>query len=141
VRAPILYALAMLTVMGCQDPDGPSLLVQMDSTVYTRDTTGSATASFTVTNLGDAPAYLQGCGRPITLIFYYRITAGRWAAYGGGSACVLVTNASQVLRPGQSYRDVFGWDLPGTYRLHVLYGTLPGDAFALHAPGAPFELR
>jgi hypothetical protein len=112
----------------------------MDSTLYTRAASGNANATFTVTNVGDAPAYLEGCARPITIIVY-KATAGRWGEFVTTMRCQDPIAASLVLQPGESYRDGFAWDLPATYRLHVLYGTLPGGAYALHAPGAPFELR
>ena len=141
MRTRICGALAVLGLLSCQDPHGPALMVQMDSTVYGRDSTGMAHAGFTVTNFGDAPAYQQGCERPATILVD-RGTARGWAASFGAEGCMLGdVSLSQVLQPGQSYQDSCRWDLPGTYRVRVPYGSQPGDAYALEAVGPGFTLR
>jgi hypothetical protein len=141
MRSRTFGALAALTVLACQDPRGPSLALQMDSTVYGRDSTGRSHAGFTVTNFGTTPAYLQGCPKPSTIVVDTR-HAGGWREFVSTEACLAIFSpASQVLQPGQSYTDSFPWDWPATYRIRLFYGPSPGNAYAMQTVGAPFMVR
>jgi hypothetical protein len=55
-------AFVIPTLLACDDPRGPVLLVQMDNAVCVRDIAGRAGPTFVVTNLGNRPAYMEGCG-------------------------------------------------------------------------------
>ena len=135
-------ALAILTLLGCQEPRWPALTVQMDSALFGRDSTGHFHATFGVANLGSGPAYLQGCPSPSTVAMDTG-SDGRWSEYlfagsCGGDLLPTETIERQVLQPGQSYRDVFTWDWPGRYRIRVFFGPEEANPYSLQAVGAAF---
>ena len=137
MRTPIFFAFAVLTAIGCQDPHGPMLVVQMDSAVYARDTTGRANAGFTVTNMGDTPAVYQGCPKPPFAVDSG--APGKWRGYSFNGCQGVVVVIWLALRPGESYRDTFAWDLAATYRIRVRYG--PDQTHYHETVGAAFTFR
>jgi hypothetical protein len=111
----------------------------MDSTAYSRDTTGNAHASFTVTNVGSAPAFTVGCPPPDYATDIW--ASGQWKEYTGGPACEETPVTDQVLQPGQSSRGSFAWDFPATYRIRVSYGSDQAEPYGLESAGGPFAIR
>ena len=138
MRTPCYVAFATLLVCGCEAPT-PQLSVRMDSTAYNRDSDGLAHASFTVTNVGSAPAVTTGCPPPAFATDTG--SPGRWSAYTGDQACENVLVTVQVLQPGQSVRGSFSWDWPATYRIRVYYSRDQADPGALQSAGGAFAIR
>ena len=88
MRTPTIPVLAALAVLACEAPKpGPQLSVRMDSTVYVRDTSGTAHANFTIVNAGNVPVRLQRCCDRLALVVDTG-WPGRWVEYVGGTACL-----------------------------------------------------
>ena len=135
---------AFLLVLASCGLLGPEthLAVEMDSTAYARDSSGNARATFAVHNTGDQDVYFVGCSSPISTSVERR-TDGTWSQYlQANVVCPAnIVPATLVLHPRERYRDVFGWDAPGVYRLRVLYGLTRNDTYSQDALGAAFEFR
>ncbi len=138
MRTPSYLGLATVVVLGCEAPK-PVVFVRMDSTAYTRPATGNAHATFVVTNMGSAAAYMEGCPPPDFAVDSG--APGRWVGYSSGLACLSMPIDYQVLRPGQSSAGHFDWDWPATYRVRVYYGRDQTDRYALQSAGGAFQIR
>ena len=140
MRTPISIPFVALVMLGCEAPKaGPLLFVRMDSTAYTRDSTGIARANFTVTNQGSAAAVYQGCPKPPFAVDSG--APGTWREYGINGCQGVVLLLWHALQPGESYRDTFAWDSPATYRIRVSYGPDESHPYASQAVGAGFTFR
>jgi hypothetical protein len=144
VRKSVIALTPLLLVLASCGLFGPEthLAVEMDSTVYGRDSSGNARATFAVHNTGDQDVYFVGCSSPISASVEQR-SGSTWSQYLQANVICQanIVPATLVLHPGERYRDVFGWDAPGVYRLRVLYGLSWKDTYSKDALGAAFEFR
>jgi hypothetical protein len=139
----VRFVVPLLMVSAC-DGLAPErlLVVAMDASAYTRGSSSQAAVSFTVYNAGHSPLYFVGCETPISARIQRR-SGSTWADYAQrNTVCVAnIMPATLVLGPGESYRDTFLWDVPGLFRMRVLYGARSDQLWRSEAGTAPFEVR
>ena len=135
----------LLGVANCRglDPSGPVIDVSIASAALRSPTPAGERVSFYVVNRGSGLAEFEGCPGAVPARVQ-RLTAAGWQDHSSANIiCQAIHSPSQLLLPpGDCVLQVFNWDLPGYYRIRVLYGAHKGAAQALASPySAAFELR
>jgi hypothetical protein len=135
----------LLATVGCSAvaPAGPSIEVHMSGSALGLPTPRGEAAPFYVVNRGAVAAEFLGCPGPIPQRVQ-RLTPTGWQDYVSTNiTCQAIHTQSRLtLAPGDSVRQDFSWDLPGYYRIHVLFGARPDAEYSLVSPySEPFEIR
>ena len=124
-----VLALAVLA-LACGGEDKPRLEVATQGSEFVRggtDHTQSVAIPYTVTNRGNATAFISSCnGHP--LVSLESGTGTGWVQTSAAACLAIYLSAPIELRAGQSITDSFYFPDPGVFRLALSYASTASAA-------------